>query len=134
MGQCHLHWGLNSLALCVVLSATVSPLLWRGSGMPLLMPPLPPQASSGDWTWALGMSGQLVVHLLSVRDRRWSKHLWRSAFILRASHDRLREKDHGRKEKSFYPSILIRDPAFLFCIESCKLCNWLLIGCFEDWC
>ena len=74
-GTVSLALGAYSLALRVVLSATVSPLLWRGSGMPLLMPPLPPQASSGDWTWALEMSGQLVVHLLSVRDRRWSKHL-----------------------------------------------------------
>ena len=129
-GAVSLALGACSLALCMVLSAPVSPLLWRGSGMPLLLPSLPPQASSGDWPWALEMSGQLTGHLLSVRDRRWSKRLWRCAFTLQASPDRLREKDHGRKEKSFYPSILMRDPAFLFCIEPWKLCNLPWIGCF----
>lgn len=42
----------------------------KDPGLPLLLPPLPPFASSGNWARGPGELDQPVVPVLSVRDRR----------------------------------------------------------------
>lgn len=128
MGLGGMHWGLHALAPCGPVCACL-PRLWKGSGLPLLLCPLPPFASSRAWAWGPGSRiSQRFMGLVSGTGEAWApvKISFHPADTSGwTGRDRL-----WKKGKYFYPAVLTGEPAFLFCIGSCKLCR---IGCFEDW-